>query len=200
MKNINYIINGVLIVAIVILFVLQFAEKKQCAKDDINLCGDSITTHLPVAYVNADSLLTHFNFYTHLVTDYESKATKQNGLLSQRYEKFQKDVVEYQQKAQNNAYLSMEKMQQEETRLGRVQREIEQSAAQMEQELALEQRIIQQRLSDTLSLAMKEFNEPQKYQLIFTKTGNSNILYANETYDITQDVIDFLNKRYLVEE
>jgi outer membrane protein len=45
-------------------------------------------------------------------------------------------------------------------------------------------------------VAMKAFNQPQKYQMIFTRSGNSNILYATESYDITQEVIDFLNARY----
>ena len=196
MKNTNYIISGILAVAVIILFVLQFTGNKQTTKDNLTIVGDSIPAHLPIAYVDVDSLLTNFNFYTQLVSNYENKLSKQNGQLNQRYQKFQRDITEYQQKAQNGAFLTMERMQQEETRLGRVQRELEQAAAQMEQELALEQRIISQRLSDTLSIAMKKYNEPQKYQMIFTKTGNNNILYACDSYDITQEVIDFLNSNY----
>ena len=200
MKNTNYIISGILTVAVIILFVLQFTGNKQGSEGNSNTSGDSTSVHLPIAYVDVDSLLTNFEFYTQLISDYENKLSKQNSQLNQRYQKFQKDVADFQQKAQNNAFLTRERMQQEETRLGRVQKELEQAAAQMEQELALEQRIISQRLSDTLSVAMKNYNEPQKYQMIFTKTGNSNILYACDSYDITQEVIDFLNLNYPVVE
>ena len=196
MKNTNYIVNGILAIAVIILFVLQFTGSKQESKSNLSISGDSISVHLPVAYVNVDSLLTNFDFYTQLISDYENKLSKQNSQLSQRYQKFQKDITEYQQKAQNGAFLTTERMQQEEARLGRVQKELEQAAAQMEQELALEQRIIGQRLSDTLAVAIKKYNEPLKYQMIFTKTGNSNILYACDSYDITQEVIDFLNLNY----
>jgi len=195
MKNTNYIVSGILAVAVIILFVLQFTGNKQETKQESSFPGDSIV-HLPVAYVDVDSLLTNFNFYTQLISDYENKLSKQNSQLSQRYQKFQKDIADYQQKAQMGAFLTPDRMQQEENRLGRVQKELEQAAAQMEQELALEQRIISQRLSDTLSVAMKKYNDPQKYQMIFTRTGNSNILYADESYDITQEITDFLNLNY----
>jgi outer membrane protein len=198
MKNTNYIISGILVIAIIILFILQFSGKRDQQKNDTVLYGDSISLHLPVAYVDADSLLTNFNFYNHLMNDYELKISKQNNQLNQRYQNYQKEVIEFQQKAQNNAFLSRERMEQENARLARKQREIEQTATQMEQELALEQRIMQQQLSDTLSSAMKEFNNPQKYQIIFTKSGNTTILYADESYNITQEVIEFLNARYKV--
>ncbi|MDR2086319.1 MAG: OmpH family outer membrane protein [Dysgonamonadaceae bacterium] len=196
MKNTNYIINGILVIAVIVLFILQFTSKKDTQTNDTVLYSDSISLHLPVSYVDADSLLANFNFYNRLMNDYELKLTKQNNQLNQRYQSYQKEVIEFQQKAQNNAFLSRERMEQENARLARKQREIEQTAAQMEQELALEQRIMQQQLMDTLSSAMKEFNNPQKYQIIFTKSGNTTILYADESYNITQEVIEFLNARY----
>jgi outer membrane protein len=119
--------------------------------------------------------------------------------LNQKAQNFQKEVLEYQQKAQNNAFLTRDRMEQEEARLQRKQRDLEQEAGQAEQELALERNIIQQQIADTLSSAMKKYNDPQKYQMIFTRSGNSNILYAAEVYDITQEVIEFLNARYKVD-
>jgi outer membrane protein len=199
MKGINYIISGIFAIAIIILFILQFTCKKGENKSENCLSGDSLSLHLPVAYVNVDSLQMQFNFYTRLIGDYENKLSKHNSALNQKAQNFQKEVLEYQQKAQNNAFLTRERMEQEEARLSRKQKDLEQEAARAEQELALEQKIIQQQVSDTLSVAMKEFNVPQKYQMIFTRTGNSPFLYIGESYDITQEVIDFLNARYKVE-
>ena len=50
MKNVNYIINGVLAVAVVILFVMQFSGKKEVSetKAVATETGDTIST-LPVA-------------------------------------------------------------------------------------------------------------------------------------------------------
>jgi outer membrane protein len=200
MKNTNYIISGIFAIAIILLFTLQFTNRKNYKnKDETVFTEDSVFVHLPVAYVNADSLLTNFRFYTNLLSDFETKLSKQRSQLNQRYLSLQKEAADFQEKAQNNAFLTRERLEQENARLVRKQKEIEQSAADMEQEFTLQQNIIQQQLSDTLSSAMKEFNTPQKYQMIFTRAGNGNILYANESYNITQEVIEFLNSRYKVE-
>ena len=42
---------------------------------------------------------------------------------------------------------------------------------------------------------MPQYNKAKKYTLILTKQGD-NILYADKSYDITNDVIAGLNKAY----
>lgn len=67
MKNINYVINGVLAVAVVILFIMQFSDKKESTvtKTFASGEGDSINL-LPIAYVNVDSLLLNYNYFKDL--------------------------------------------------------------------------------------------------------------------------------------
>jgi outer membrane protein len=196
MKNTNYIISGILGIAIIILFILQFTCQKNGSKDEVCTETDSVCVQLPIAYVDLDSLLTNFHFYNNLINNYENKLSERNGQLNAKYQNFQKEMLNYQQKAQNNAFLTRERMEQEEADLMRKRDALEKQAQQAEQELALENKLIQQQLSDTLSIAIKAFNEPQKYQMIFTRMGNSNILYADKTYDITKVVTEFLNNRY----
>ena len=55
MKNINYVINGVLAVAVVILFIMQFSDKKESTVTKTFASGEGDTTNLlPIAYVNVD--------------------------------------------------------------------------------------------------------------------------------------------------
>ncbi|GHT73042.1 membrane protein [Bacteroidia bacterium] len=180
------------------LFFVQCGKNQANTPNEAVAGNDTLSQTLPIAYVDADSLLTHFKFYNNLISAYESKLSKHNNSLNSTYQKFQSEVIAFEQKAQNNAFLSQERMMQEQTRLQGMKQDIERRAAQAEQELALEQKLIQQQLSDSLALGIKEFNKSQKYQMIFTKAGlfNSNILYANEQYDITKDVLEFLNKRF----
>ena len=63
MKNVNYIVNGILAIAVVILFVMQFSGKKEAnVVKPMTSEGDSPTGVLPVAYVNVDSLLENYNY------------------------------------------------------------------------------------------------------------------------------------------
>ncbi|MCL1938801.1 MAG: OmpH family outer membrane protein [Candidatus Azobacteroides sp.] len=197
MKKIKPAILKIVAVAAILLFFVQCNNKENKTDQGASGGGNEATpSYLPVAYVDVDSLLRHFEFYNHLVSTYETKLSKQNGSLNSSYQKFQSEVASFEQKAQNNAFLSQERMLQEQTRLQRMQQDLEKRASQMEQELALEQKLIQQKVSDSLNLGIKEYNNPQKYQMIFTKTANSTILYADDHYNITKDVTDFLNKRF----
>ena len=42
---------------------------------------------------------------------------------------------------------------------------------------------------------LKEYNKTKKFDIIISKAGD-NLLYANPKYDITNDVVKGLNKRY----
>lgn len=200
MRKTKHIMSGIFTMAIALLF---FA---QCNNKEANVpTGDAteekpLAQYLPIAYVDYDSVLIHFNYYSKLMNAYETKLSKQNNALNRDYQKFQEEVQNFQQKAQNNAFLTQERAVQEETRLQRLQQNLEKQAAQIEQELALDQKVLQQQLSDSLTLGIKEFNTPQKYQMILTKSGNAVILYADEHYNITNEVIDFLNNRFISEE
>jgi outer membrane protein len=197
MKKIKPAILTITAFVAIILFFVQCNNKKIKTDGETDISGNGATpSYLPVAYVDVDSLLHYFEFYNQLVSTYEAKLSKQNNSLNSSYQKFRSEVASFEQKAQNNAFLSPERMLQEQTRLQRMQQDLEKRATQMEQELALEQKLIQQKIADSLSVGIKEYNNPQKYQMIFTKTANSTILYADEHYNITNEVVDFLNKRF----
>ena len=62
MRNINYVINGVLAVAVVILYVMQFSDKKESGVTRTFAPTEDQTALLPIAYVNVDSLLLNYNY------------------------------------------------------------------------------------------------------------------------------------------
>jgi outer membrane protein len=65
----------------------------------------------------------------------------------------------------------------------------------LESELANETAKFNEALRDSLNNFLKAYNKDKKYDIILSKAGD-NILFADKKYDITQDVINGLNKRY----
>ncbi len=200
MKNNNaYIIGGVLAVAILILYILHFtsAPSKSGAKkgDLITMMNDSYIT-LPVAYVNVDSLLMNYNFAKDLNEALMRTEESSRASLVQKERQLNAAAQEFQRKLQNNAFLSQERAEQEQQRVIRLQQEYQQMAERLSQEFAIEQQKLNIELSDTVKVRLKEFNKDKGFQIIFSNTGSDNILYADEKYDITRDVTDFLNKKY----
>ena len=47
-----------------------------------------------------------------------------------------------------------------------------------------------------VNVFLKEYNKTKGYNLILSNTGFDNLLYADSSFNITQEIIDGLNARY----
>ncbi len=201
MKNNNaYIIGGILAVAILILYILHFTSapgKNGVKKGELitMMMNDSSIT-LPVAYVNVDSLLMNYNFWKDLSEALMRTEENSRATLTQKERQLNTEIQRFQRNVQNNAFLSQERAEQEQQRILKMQQEYQQMAERLAQEFAVEQQKLNAELNDTVRIQMKEFNKNKGYEIIFSNTGSDNILFANEKYDITKEVTDFLNKKY----
>ncbi|MDR1120878.1 MAG: OmpH family outer membrane protein [Dysgonamonadaceae bacterium] len=192
MKNIYYIIQGVFAIAIVALFILYFSDKKGMSFD-ARKNADSICLKLPIAYVNVDSLLRGYNYSQDMNEVFLRKAENTRANLNQKANSFQSEYVTFQKLVQNNGFLTQERMEQEANRLQSKQQKLQEESERVQVELAREQQKMNEQLRDTIISHLKEFNEAKKYQVIFT---GETILYGEDYYNITAEVIEFLNEKY----
>jgi outer membrane protein len=197
MKNINYLINGILAVAVIILFIMQFAGKttSEDVKPSPAAEGD-ISSSLPVAYVNMDSLLQNYHYYNDLNEIIMRKEENARANVNQQVNQLQSEAQDFERKVNNNAFLTRERAEQEQQRLLRKRQELEALDNRLSQELIAEQQRLMEQLRDSLSAQLKIFNEGKKYQIIFSNISNDNILLADDVYDITKELILYLNKNY----
>ncbi|MDR1518146.1 MAG: OmpH family outer membrane protein [Dysgonamonadaceae bacterium] len=196
-NNYSYLINGVLAVAIIVLFILFFTKNGQGSGSGKNLtfANDSSIT-LPVAYVNVDSLLPNYNFAKDLNESLMRREESSRAALNQKEREFNAAAQEFQRKLQNNAFLSEERAKQEQQRIVKMQEDYQTTAQRLAQEFALEQQKLNLQLNDTIKTQLAIFNSTKGFQIILSNTSSDNILYANEKYNITDEVIEYLNKKY----
>ena len=200
MKNSTpYIVSGVLAVALIILYILHFTGGKTgvitTSKDLSQLLNDSSVT-LPIAFVNVDSLLLNYNFAKDLNESLLRKEESTRATLNQRQSQINSAAQEFERKLRNNAFLSQERAQKEQERIMQMNQEYQQLAERLTQEFMLEQEKLNIQMEDTIKARMLEFSEGKSYEVIFSNRTTSTILYADEKYDITAEVIAFLNSRY----
>ncbi|MBZ4674319.1 MAG: outer membrane protein [Bacteroidota bacterium] len=199
MKNTySYVIGGIIAVAVVVLYILFFTSRTSLNSDKngavFNLSDSTVT--LPIAYVNIDSLLSNYNFAKDLNEALIRKEESSRATLNQKQREMQTAAQEFERKRQNNAFLSQDRAQQEYDRIMRMQQEYEQTANRLSQEFALEQQKLNFQMEDTIKVRLEEFNKNKKYEIIFSNRGTGTILYSDKKYDITKEVVDFLNKKY----
>lgn len=200
MKNISYIINGVLAVAIIVLFVLFFTSNKGNSADDSHQAsfteGDSVGATLPLAYINIDSIYMNYNFAKDANDRLMKKSNSITATINQKERQLQNEVQDFYKKVQNNAFLSTERAQQEQQRIEKLQTDLQSMAQRLQEEYAREQMTLNAQLADSVRSCLAEFNKTAKYQIIFTNNGLDNIVIADKKYDITPKITTILNARY----
>ena len=196
MRNINYVINGVLAVAVVILYVMQFSGKKESGVTRTFAPAEDATALLPIAYVNVDSLLLNYNYSKDLNEIILKKQENSRANITQKARSLESEMQEFQRKIENNAFLTRERAQQEQQRLLNKQQELQNLDNQLAQELMQEQQKLNEQLRDTIVSQLRAFNQDKGFQVVFSNTVGDNILLAGDTYDITAELLEFLNKNY----
>lgn len=163
--------------------------------DEQPAAGDATATGLKVAYVEVDSLMTQYDFAKDYSVTLQKKSNNARNTLTQKGNTLQAAVNNFQQKLNNNGFTSREQAASQQAAIERQQRDLQELQARLENELANETAKFNETLRDSLQNFLKDYNKDKQYSLILTKQGD-NILLADKKFDITQDVINGLNKRY----
>lgn len=199
MKNISYIINGVLAVAIIVLFVLFFTSNKGNNSGDTTTLafskGDT-TSVLPVAFINVDTLLTHYNLYNDSSENLLLEQKKINSTVEQKRRQLEGEYAEFQKKVQNNAFLSQERYEQEGKRIQNLEASIQNQIQKLQGDYLQKQASMNSQIFDSIHANLEDYNKKANYQIIFSNTGFDNILIAKDSYDITKVIINQMNSRY----
>ncbi len=151
------------------------------------------TSGLKIAYVEVDSLMTQFEFAKEKSAELEKKSLNARNTLTQKGQQLQAAANNFQQKIQNNSFTSREQAESVQAALQRQQNDLAALQSRLENELASEQQKFLQALQDSLDSFLEVYNKDKKYDMILNKSA---ILYAGKKHDITQEVINGLNKRY----
>ena len=184
-NNVNYVIQGILAIAVIILFVMYFSGKKSntpAMRSATAESGEQIAG-FPVAYINVDSLLLKYNFSIDLNEQILKKQENARANYTQKARSLQSEAEEFQYKLQNGAFATRERAEQE-------------LDSRLTQELMEQTQAMNEQLRDTVVHYLKQYNQGKGYQIIFSNTAGSPIFLADDAYNITNEIVEYLNKRY----
>lgn len=197
MKNLSLIINAVLAIAVIVLFVKVFGgDAKTVKKQTVANSENAELGQLPIAYINVDSLLLNYNFAKESNESLINKQEQSRLNINTKARQLQTEMSDFQRKLENNAFLSRERAEQEQTRLMKKQQDLQELDGQLSQQLMQVQQKMSEQLRDTINSFLKAYNKDNKYQMILSNTSSDNILHADKAYDITPEVTKMLNERY----
>ena len=137
-----------------------------------------------IAYVELDSLTEHYEYAKVMKDSLEKMSANATNVLSNKDKELERSYNSIQTKLQNKTAVAAF----EQERNNRVALE-----ARLSNELAQKQADFLKTLQDSLDHFLAEYNKDKKFDLILNK---ATVLYSDQKYDITQDVINGLNNRY----
>ncbi|MES2388170.1 MAG: OmpH family outer membrane protein [Bacteroidota bacterium] len=199
MKNLSLILNAVLFVAVAVLYYLHFSAPAQSAAPAAGgtMPGKVSTAAsngpVNIAFVNTDSLLEHYDYFSGKKAELEARSKRVEADLTNRMKNFENEVMTMRQKADANA-LTPAQMQEAEQRLGRRQQEIAAYKDEQTARLMDEERNINIRLNDNIRNYLKGYGKKAGFRYVLGLSSAGGILYANDSLDITTDVLKGLNE------
>lgn len=194
MKRLNYLVNGLAALALIVLF-------SQCAgKADNQTTNASAQaaglSGMKIAYVEIDTLLAKYNYCVDLNEAMVKKSENVRMTLNQKATALNKEKQDFQKKYENGAFLSQDRAQQEYNRLAKMEQDLQELSNKLQNGLMEENNKNSLLFRDSINAFLKEYNKTHGYSLIFSNTGFDNLLYADSSFNITQEIIDGLNARY----
>lgn len=201
MKNISLALNGILTIAVIILFYLHFSgstidktEEKELVKEEISEEPAVEEIDSKIAYINVDSLQKNYKFYSDLINKLKGRESKYEKELSQKSAAFEKKVMEFQKKAptmtQFEGQTRQKELAEEEQRLYKLRDDF---AIKFQNEEAKLNDEFQKDVKDYI----KEFNKDKNYNIIIGASSIGNVvLYYDEGINVSNAVIKGLNSQY----
>jgi outer membrane protein len=191
-KNLSIVLNVILAIAVVVLYVLHFTDKNSDATSTES-ATTSGQTDLSVAYVNSDSLLSNYDYFSDLEKKFMERRDKLNAEYQNRAEGLQREISDFQNTA-GNMTISQARAVEEDLR--KKQQNLMMYQEQLGQQLRREEAEMNSDLYDQVSEYLQEYGKNKNLQLVLTYTKGSGVLYANDSLNITEEVIVGLNETY----
>ena len=194
MKKRNFIVSGLSALAIMVAFTQCDGNKATNTTSDNSTPAGSVSD-LKIAYVEIDSLLNNYNLCKDLNEAMIKKQENVEVTLKEKMKSLDNEMRDFERKYQNHVF-TPERAQQEQNRLIKKRQDLEALHQRLMGELQQESDKNNIQLRDSINAYLKEYNKTKGYNLIINNTGFNNLLYADPALNITQEVIDGLNKRY----
>ncbi len=197
MKNISSVLNIVFAVAIAVLFYLHFSTPQATRLDSSKATNPNTAVmpkielkSSPLVYINADSLWENYVVVKQMRKELEIEKNKFEKKFEADYHKLESDYLDLRDKA---ATLTEEEgMKRQQELMLREQKLTEYRQSELERLSKLEDGQ-SEKIQKTITQYLNDHYGKSNYAFILGYSAHGGILYANDSLEITSEVINGLN-------
>jgi outer membrane protein len=197
MKKLTVVLFAVLFLAVATLFILQFTGNKKTRETS----ASENKTESPgqgIVFVNIDSIIFHFDMYADRREELMTKQKNADAELNSKGTQYQNGVKDYQEKV-NKGLVTRATAAQMEQALLQQQQDLVNLRDKLQSDLMEEEQVMNRQIIEYITKFLEENKSDYNYQFILGKRFGSEVLYSNSSLEITQRVLEALNKKYRTE-
>lgn len=157
--------------------------------------GDKGVATGKIAYVNTDTLFSQLSFVKEKRKQLESQNQRAEGELETRARALEGEFMQAERNA-SMGRMTRTEMQETEQKLMMKRQQLAQYQQEQGRKIAESEKEMVVQLGKELKAYLKNYAEEHGLDYILGYSDAGGVLYANETNDITPQVLDALNKEY----
>ncbi|MCC6385376.1 MAG: OmpH family outer membrane protein [Bacteroidia bacterium] len=191
MKTSQSVINILLAIAVLyLLYRVVFIKPADSSNKAVTVPVLENGTQPAIVFINTDSLLEHYPLFEDLRSSFEKKQDSIEGVMAMKMKAVENEIKKYQDNAPG---MTDEQRQKEEERLYQKQQQLAETRKRLIDHLNEEEENMMNDLQKDLVSVLKDYNKDKGYHFILGYQKGSGILLANDSLNITDDVIREVN-------
>ena len=185
-------INVVLFVLVGILAIALFLSSKKTTPAAAN--ANAIDGKLKIAYVDLDSIQEKYQYYKEKMVEFDKKKEDADRQLNTAFQRIEEERIAFAKKGQAITQAEYENFQR--SYQGKMQN-LEEQKRNMENAISTDGVKMLEELKTKINGFLETYNKEKGYSYIFSTSNSLNVLfYKDSAYNITNEVVDGLNKAY----
>jgi outer membrane protein len=194
MKKISVVLYAVLFLAVAGLYLMHFTGDKKVKKVEPS-GSQAESTAKGIAYINIDTVIFNFDMFVDRRNDLMAKQKSAEAELTTKGTQYERGAKDYQDKV-NKGLVTRATAAQMEQSLVQQQQELVSLRDKLQSNLMEEEQVMNRQVLEYITKFLEENKSDYNYQYILGKSFGSVVLYSDNSYDITQKVLDAINLKY----
>lgn len=153
----------------------------------------SATEGSKTAYIDTEKLVKDYQQFKDFEAKFKTMSDRMQTELESDMKKFQRDVLDLQQNAQSKG---MEWAQNREAELTRRQQTLAEKEQNFMRKFQEESAVERDSMISEMKDFIKDYGKKNGYDYIYGTGDAASVLYAKEEYDLTEEILNLLNKQY----
>jgi outer membrane protein len=187
--------NIILFIGLAVLYILFFTKGPSTNTSVAKSINKINSGALGIAYINNDSVLANYEMVKRMRKDLQSKSGRLESEITAKQKAYEKDASYFQEQVKNKS-ISEQSAQEIYQQLMQEQQKIVDLRDKYSADLQQQEYELNVMLLDSVTNFLKRYNSRYKFDYILGYNKGGNIFLANDTLNITNDVIREINQEF----